>query len=91
MVRQLGDFRGWHLSVARRRCQLQRLVLIDDLLARYGRGQKISAMANRLRCLTPGRGYPPSSVTIANTAQQAILVHMARALKNQHKNPSPRR
>ncbi len=60
----IGEMAAWHLMVMCAACRDERVLLVRDLVARYGPTPTLAAIVPRLRCKAPGCRRPPVCVTL---------------------------
>ena len=60
----LADLVGWQLLASCGACRADRIVMVSDLVARYGAERTLVVLVPRLRCGTCRR--PPTDVVLRN-------------------------
>jgi hypothetical protein len=66
----MGELSGWQLLASCGACRADRIVLVRELIARYGSEQRLVMLVPKLRCGQCRR--PPSGVILRNRNPPAM-------------------
>ena len=62
----IGDLVTWHLVASCAACRADRVVLVRDLVERFGQAPSLAVLVPRLRCGVETCRRPPSHVVLRN-------------------------
>lgn len=68
----IGELSSWQIVVSCSACRIERVLLVFDLVKRFGPERTLVVLVPRLRCGQPTCRRPPSSVILRNKYPAAM-------------------